>query len=163
MTERDNAIESFFASQGSSAEQIADAKLVLALDSANNLIATGKPLDDEESKRYLVTTKPHLFPGAVDPDDLALARAGNQTARSRIFKALGSVEKTDALIAAHNDIDPAKDVSSNPFLLANFRENKAAQQKVADLIRRFGTPMVARLAKAAGKTLTGTPLKGRAA
>jgi hypothetical protein len=96
----------------------------------------------------------------VDPDLLASARAGNQTARTNIYKQLGDVAATDALIAAKPGDDKSKEnASTNPWRSPNFRTDKAAQAKAAGIIKSLGTKAAASMAKSAGKDLSGAPLK----
>ena len=85
----------------------------------------------------------------IPAETLALARAGNQTARTAIYKKLGDIAKTDALIAAK----PAgttrgdDDARKNPWKAKDFRTNKEAQQRAAGVIARLGTRVAANLAK----------------
>ncbi|MGC1327618.1 MAG: hypothetical protein WA850_18030 [Xanthobacteraceae bacterium] len=94
----------------------------------------------------------------IDPHLLESARAGNQTSRQAIYKKLGDIAATDALIAKKpvgKDDNADHDASTNPWAAKDFRSNKDAQQKAAGIIARLGTRVAANLAKAAGKTLDG--------
>lgn len=97
----------------------------------------------------------------IDPALLASARSGNQTARAAIYKQVGDLSKTDALIAkkpAGKDDNADEDASKNPWKAKDFCTNKEAQAKAAGVIARLGTRVAANLAKAAGKTLDGRQL-----
>jgi hypothetical protein len=96
----------------------------------------------------------------VDPDLLASARAGNKTARAQIYKQTGDLAKTDALIAQKPAADKGDDdASKNPWRAKNFRSDKDAQARASGIIRRLGTATAANLARAAGVTLDGRPLR----
>ena len=114
----------------------------------------------------------HWF-ASVD-DDLEQRAFGdnNQTARSRLYKQLGPVEYAEREKAwgatgfrkgkSPNDADPAgkaEDATKNPWRAKDFRTNKDAQQKAAGIISRLGTATAANLARSAGVTLDGRPLK----
>jgi hypothetical protein len=95
----------------------------------------------------------------VDPDVLASAKAGNMTSYSRIAREHGK-ETADKLIAQKPAGDKGDDdASKNPWKAKDFRTNKDAQQKAAGIISRLGTATAANLARAAGVTLDGRPLK----
>jgi hypothetical protein len=92
----------------------------------------------------------------VDPALLDAARSGNQTARTRIYKIVGDVAATDALIAKK---PTDTDASKNPWRSKNFRTDVAAQKEAARIISALGTKAAASMAKSAGRTLDGRELK----
>jgi hypothetical protein len=173
--DRIDRVHKYFESIGSTSEQAATAAAAHAAkfdwDGAV-LTFQGKPVADPDNgvRDWFTANKlDFLLPpkGAnadkpdVDPDLLASARAGNKTARVQIYKQLGDLAATDALIAKKpTDGDEAKDdASKNPWRSPNFRTDIAAQKRAAGIIKSLGTGVAASLAKSAGKTLTGTPLR----
>ncbi|MGH6670752.1 MAG: hypothetical protein ACRECV_02105 [Xanthobacteraceae bacterium] len=98
----------------------------------------------------------------IDPDVIARARTGNQTARGQIFAKLhdgkreneaATLKRVDALLAAKSDDTVATtdgERNNNPFLRRNW--NVTAQAR----LHRSDPGLCARLAKAAGVTLGAT-------
>jgi hypothetical protein len=172
--DRIDRVHKYFESIGSTSEQAATAAAAHAAkfdwDGAV-LTFQGKPVADPDNgvREWFTSNKlDFLLPpkGAnadkpdVDPQLLASAREGNQTARSRIYKQLGDIAATDALIAEKPATDDKQeDASKNPWRSANFRTDIAAQKRAAGIIKALGTGVAASMARSAGKTLTGTPLK----
>jgi len=96
---------------------------------------------------------------SVDTDTLASARAGNMTAYSRIARDHGKAAADKLIAAKPGDEKSKEDASTNPWRAPDFRTNKTAQAKAAGIIKSLGTKTAASLAKAAGKDLSGAPLK----
>jgi hypothetical protein len=170
--DRVDRVHKYFKSIGSTDEQAATAAAAHAEKFVWNgatLEFQGKPVADPDNgvREFFEKNKlDFLLPPKsdstkqhdVDPDLLASARAGNQTARQSIYKQLGDIAATDALIA-EKPTKVADDASTNPWRSANFRTDLAAQKRAAGIIKSLGTSVAASMAKSAGKTLTGTPLK----
>jgi hypothetical protein len=104
--------------------------------------------------------RPHRFIGegvTIDPKLVDAARNGNKTAESKLFLALGKDRAALDKLLAEKSSD--KDGSKNPWRSQNFRTDKTAQAEAARIISTLGTRAAASMAKSAGKTLTGTPLR----
>jgi hypothetical protein len=172
--DRVDRVHKYFKSIGSTDEQAATAAAAHAdkfVWNGATLEFQGKPVADPDNgvREFFEKNKlDFLFPPKsdstkqhdVDPQLLASARAGNQTARTQIYKQLGDLEATDALIAEKPAGNKTKDdASTNPWRSANFRTDIAAQKRAAGIIKALGTSVAASMAKSAGKTLTGTPLR----
>jgi hypothetical protein len=138
-----------------------------------NFNATGKiATDDPACKEYVAKDYAFLLPAEapdagkpkVDPVLLALARAGNQTARTKIYKQLGDLAATDALIAdkpaaesAATDDDASKkkngatDHRNNPFHKSNWNISKQGA-----LLRAVGPTKSAQIADSVGSKIGAT-------
>jgi hypothetical protein len=108
-----------------------------------------------------------LEAGALDQADIALARAGNLTAKGRVLVALGGNEA--ALKAALADkgtyktvlADKPLDKSKNPFVRLRDKSGKinpAQMAKVESFLKVAGTKAAVSLARSAGVRLDGTPI-----
>jgi hypothetical protein len=141
-------------------------------------------IDSDQSKEFFRREYPFLMKeaaaaaaaaaaaehGALDDADIALARAGNLTAKGRCLLALNGDEA--ALKAALADkgkgndtvalADKPLDKSKNPFVgLRNPRTNQIVPEKmkaVESLIRGAGTKVATSIAKSAGLRLDGSPI-----
>jgi hypothetical protein len=105
----------------------------------------------------------------VDDADVALARAGNITAKGRILRALNgddvALGKVLAVKRAGDDTTALNghghDKSTNPFIGLRDKSGKIVPEKmkaVESLLRAVGTAKCAAIAKSAGLRLDGTPI-----
>lgn len=169
--DRLNRVHGYFASIGCTDEQASTAAKAHADKFDWNgavLSFQGKPVADGGVAEWFKENKlGFLLPADdstndntpdVDKDTLTSAKAGNLTAYARIVKQHGK-ETADKLIAKKPGDDKAKDASTNPWRSPDFRTDKAAQAKAAGIIRSLGTRTAASLARSAGKTIDGSPLK----
>jgi hypothetical protein len=171
--DRIDRVHKYFESIGSTSEQAATAAAAHAdkfVWNGATLEFQGKAVADPDNGVREWFTANHLdfllpVKGAnarldVDADTLASAKSGNMTAYSRIVKQHGKAA-ADKLIAEKPAADDKtkEDATKNPWRSANFRTDKAAQARAASIIKSLGTGVAASLARSAGKTLTGTPLK----
>jgi len=132
----------------------------------------GRPVTDPEARadlaahfrtHHLDFLLPAAGPGEtpeVNPALLEQARAKNMTAYSSLVRQHGK-PAIDALLAKEKPDNGGdnKNDSKNPWRSTNFRTDKAAQAEAARLIKALGTRVAASMAKAAGKTLDGAPLR----
>ena len=113
--------------------------------------------------------KPHWFaaPAADTPDEAALysVEAQSRYARAHSTEELISLLKANGLtpgkVLKAAPVDPADKIkgSNNPYDDACKLSLAEKEKRIASLIKQGGTGLAARLAKAAGKTITGQPLQ----
>lgn len=172
--DRIDRVHKFFKSIGSTDEQAATAAAAHAekfvYDGAV-LTFQGKPVADENNgvAEWFVANNLHfLLPAKaadnasdIPADLIASAKAGNMTSYSKIVREHGKAA-ADSVVAAKPAADDASkdDASKNPWRVADFRTNKDAQLRAANIIRSLGTRVAAGFAKSAGKDLSGAPLRG---
>jgi len=164
-------VKSYFRSIGSTDEQAATAAAAHAEKftyDGTHLSFQGKPVSDPDNGvrewftannlSFLLPPKKEADLPAVDPELLEKART-NKTTYSQLARDHGKANIDTLLATKKSDDGESKDDSKNPWRSANFRTDKAAQARAAGIIKSLGTSVAVSLAKAAGKTLDGSPLR----
>jgi len=165
-------VKSYFRSIGSTDEQAATAAAAHAekfVYDGTHLSFQGKPVSSPDNgvrEWFTANNLDFLLPKAsvadapeVNPALLEQARNKNMTAYSQLARQHGKAVIDTLLAKEKSDAEKDKDASKNPWRSANFRTDKAAQAEAARLITALGTRAAASMAKAAGKTLDGGPLR----
>jgi hypothetical protein len=134
----------------------------------------GKPATAEAVREHFGTNYGFLFPPksenadapTVDPQLLASARAGNMTAKSRLFVQVGRDQAKLAAVLAGKSADTERDekgrfvgatpqekeaAKSNPWTAGNWNATRQGQ-----IVRSLGIEAAQRIAKAAGSHIGAT-------